>query len=75
MESFGLTPTATAAHTAALAQLTASRDGAKSADHTLGSTAGWGARVLQAAEELLGNFVEQVLYLFGCCIPTILLIA
>ena len=61
MESFELTPTATAAHTAALAQLTASREDAKPA--ALGGTAGWGARVLQAAEEVLGNFVEQVFYL------------
>lgn len=57
VEGFDLTPTAAAAHTAALAQLTATRDDAKSGEASL---PGWGAQVLQAAEDVLGTFVEQV---------------
>lgn len=54
-----------AAHIAALAQLTASRAAAAVADATgvsdgLPDTAAWGSKVLQAAENELGRFVEQV---------------
>ncbi len=65
VERFGLSPTAAAAHIAALAQLTASRGEAKAPDSAEAgqkppqSTA-WGSIVLQGAEEELGKFVEQV---------------
>ena len=65
VQRFALSPTAAAAHIAALAQLTALR-----ADTAIGhdaavsqglpDTAAWGSTVLQAAEEELGRFVEQV---------------
>lgn len=65
VERFVLSPAAAAAHIAALAQLTASRadvptggDAAVSA--SMPHTAAWGSTVLQAAEEELGRFVEQV---------------
>lgn len=70
-----------AAHIAALAQLTASRAAAAVADATgvsdgLPDTAAWGSKVLQAAENELGRFVEQVgscllnldhCHIKGCC--------
>ena len=60
-----LSPTAAAAHITALAQLTASQtkaatDGPAVASQSLRNTAAWGGAVLQAAEEVLGRFVEQV---------------
>ena len=65
VEQFALSPTAAAAHIAALAQLTASRsdaatDKAALASHSSSDIAVWGSTVLQAAEEELGRFVEQV---------------
>ncbi len=63
VERFGLSPTAATAHIAALAQLTATRSEAKAAGSTtqsLPDAAAWGGTVLQAAEEELGKFVEQV---------------
>jgi len=65
VERFGLSPTAAAAHIAALAQLTASRGEAKAPDsakagQNLPQTTAWGSIVLQGAEEELGRFVEQV---------------
>ena len=65
VERFGLSPTAAAAHIAALAQLTASRGEAKVSDSAAASqkpphTTAWGSIVLQGAEEELGRFVEQV---------------
>ena len=65
VERFVLSPAAAAAHIAALAQLTASRADAPTSDTAAGSaslphTAAWGSTVLQAAEEELGRFVEQV---------------
>jgi len=65
VERFGLSPTAAAAHIAALAQLTASRGEAKVTDSAAASqklpqTTAWGSIVLQGAEEELGKFVEQV---------------
>lgn len=60
-----MSPTAAAAHIAALSQLTAARGEAKAADlaaaqSSLPNTAAWGSTVLQAAEEELGRFVEKV---------------
>lgn len=65
VEQFALSPTAAAAHIAALAQLTASRSDAATdkpalASHSSSDIAVWGSTVLQAAEEELGRFVEQV---------------
>lgn len=65
VQRFALSPTAAAAHIAALAQLTASRADTAIADaapvgQSLPDTAAWGSTVLQAAEEELGRFVEQV---------------
>ena len=64
VESLGLSPTAAAAHIAALHQLTASTsDATQSAAVTQGlpNTLAWGTTVHKAAEEELGRFVEQVL--------------
>ena len=71
VEQFVLSPTAAAAHIAALAQLTASQamaatDGAAAASQSSRDTAAWGSTVLQAAEEVLGRFVEQVQPLVYC---------
>ena len=68
VEQFALSPTAAAAHIAALAQLTASMSkpdtdcvsNAAEAGQSLPKTAAWGSKVLQAAEDELGQFVEQV---------------
>lgn len=66
VERFVLSPAAAAAHIAALAQLTASRvhaptgDDAKVSASMPHTAAAWGSTVLQAAEEELGRFVEQV---------------
>ena len=63
VQRFPLSPTAAAAHIAALAQLTASRADTAVADAVnqgLPDTAAWGSTVLRAAEEELGRFVEQV---------------
>lgn len=65
VQQFALSPTAVAAHIAALAQLTASRAAAAMAEATsvsqgLPDTAAWGSIVLQAAENELGRYVEQV---------------
>lgn len=65
VQQFALSPTAVAAHIAALAQLTATRAAAAIGDATavspgLPDTDVWGSTVLQAAENELGRFVEQV---------------
>ena len=68
VEQFALSPTAAAAHIAALAQLTASMSkpdsgsalSAAEAKQILSKTTAWGNKVLQAAEDELGQFVEQV---------------
>lgn len=65
VKKFGLSPAAAAAHIAALAQLTASRGNhqvasSAAADPGEPATSAWGSTVLQAAEEELGRFVEQV---------------
>ncbi|KAL0028583.1 hypothetical protein WJX79_003483 [Trebouxia sp. C0005] len=65
VEKFGLSPTAAAAHIAALAQLTASRGEVKVTDSAAASqkpphATAWGSIVLQGAEGELGRFVEQV---------------
>ena len=65
VQGFALSPTAAAAHIAALAQLTASRADTGTADAAnvsqgLSVTAAWSSTVLQAAEEELRCFVEQV---------------
>lgn len=62
VERFVLSPAAAAAHIAALAQLTASRATVDAAAicPSLPCTAAWGSTVLQAAQEELGLFVEQV---------------
>ena len=65
VQRFALSPAAAAAHIAALAKLTASRPDKATADAAavsqgLSDTAAWGSTVLQAAEEVLGRFVEQV---------------
>ena len=72
VQGFALSPTAAAAHIAALAQLTASRAGTGTADAAivsqgLSDTAAWGSTVLQAAEEELGCFVEQVSHEMKVC--------
>ena len=54
-------PTAAAAHTVALARLTGSRDTEQTAKPSLTGTANWGSQILEAAEEALGTYVEQVL--------------
>lgn len=65
VKKFGLSPAAAASHIAALAQLTAPTGNhqvasSAAADPREPATSAWGSTVLQAAEEELGRFVEQV---------------
>ena len=61
VKKFGLSPAAAAAHIAALAQLTPSRQNHQVAGSAAADpTSAWGSTVLQAAEEELGKFIEQV---------------